>query len=165
MTLEQLRVFVAVAERQHVTRAAASLNLTQSAVSAAIAALEARHGAKLFHRVGRGIELTEAGALFLVEARAVLTRATAAELVLAELGDLKRGTLAVQAIPTIASYWLPRHLVDESFKVGTLRALPLALGATRNMPLYLVLVRPELAGPAARAAVECFERHVPTAAA
>jgi DNA-binding transcriptional LysR family regulator len=111
MTLEQLRVFVAVAERQHVTRAAASLNLAQSAASAAIAALEARHGAKLFHRVGRGIELTEAGALFLAEARAVLARAEAAELVLSELGGLKRGTLAVQASQTIASYWLPRHLV------------------------------------------------------
>jgi DNA-binding transcriptional LysR family regulator len=111
MTLEQLRVFVAVAERQHVTRAAAALNLAQSAVSAAIAALEARHGAKLFHRVGRGIELTEAGTLFLVEARAVLARAEAAELVLSELGGLKRGTLAMQASQTIASYWLPRHLV------------------------------------------------------
>jgi DNA-binding transcriptional LysR family regulator len=111
MTLEQLRVFVAVAERQHVTRAAAALNLAQSAASAAIASLEAQHGAKLFHRVGRGIELTEAGALFLVEARAVLARAEAAELVLSELGGLKRGTLAVRASHTIASYWLPRHLV------------------------------------------------------
>lgn len=111
MTLEQLRVFVAVAERQHVTRAAEALNLAQSAASAAIAALEARHGAKLFHRVGRGIELTEAGALFLVEAQAVLARAEAAELVLAELGGLKRGTLSIQASQTIASYWLPRYLV------------------------------------------------------
>lgn len=111
MTLDQLRVYVAVAERQHVTRAAEALNLAQSAASAAIAALEAQHGAKLFHRVGRGITLTEAGALFLVEARAVLARAEAAELVLSELGGLKRGTLAVRASQTIASYWLPRHLV------------------------------------------------------
>jgi DNA-binding transcriptional LysR family regulator len=111
MTLEQLRVFIAVAERQHVTRAAAALNLAQSAASAAIASLEEQHGAKLFHRVGRGIELTEAGTLFLTEARAVLARAEAAELVLSELGGLKRGTLAVQASQTIASYWLPRHLV------------------------------------------------------
>jgi DNA-binding transcriptional LysR family regulator len=111
VTLEQLRVFVAVAERQHVTRAAAVLNLAQSAVSAAIAALEGRHGAKLFDRVGRGVELTEAGALFLVEARAVLARAEAAELVLSELANLKRGTLAVHASQTIAGYWLPRHLV------------------------------------------------------
>lgn len=111
MTLDQLRVFIAVAERQHVTRAAEALNLAQSAASAAIAALEARHGAKLFHRVGRGIVLTEAGALFLGEARAVLARAEAAELVLSELGGLKRGTLSVQASQTIASYWLPRYLV------------------------------------------------------
>lgn len=111
MTLEQLRVFVAVAERQHVTRAAEALNLAQSAASAAIAALEARHGTKLFHRVGRGIELTEAGRLFLGEARGVLARAETAELTLAELGGLKRGTLSVQASQTIASYWLPRHLV------------------------------------------------------
>lgn len=111
MTFEQLRVFVAVAERQHVTRAAEALNMAQSAASASIAALEGRHGAKLFHRVGRGIELTEVGALFLVEAQAVLARAEAAELVLSELGGLKRGTLLVQASQTIASYWLPRHLV------------------------------------------------------
>jgi DNA-binding transcriptional LysR family regulator len=111
MTLEQLRVFVAVAERQHVTRAAEALNLAQSAASAAVATLEARHGTKLFHRVGRGIELTEAGGLFLIEARAVLARAAAAELVLSDLGGLKRGTLAVHASQTIASYWLPRHLV------------------------------------------------------
>jgi DNA-binding transcriptional LysR family regulator len=111
MTLEQLRVFVAVAERQHITRAAEALNLAQSAASAAIATLEARHGAKLFDRVGRGITLTEAGSLFLVEARAVLARAESAELVLSELAGLKRGTLTVQASQTIAGYWLPRHLV------------------------------------------------------
>jgi DNA-binding transcriptional LysR family regulator len=111
MTLEQLRVFVAVAERQHVTRAAEALNLAQSAVSSAIAGLEARHEVKLFHRVGRGIELTQAGTLFLAEARAVLARAESAELVLSELGGLERGTLVVQASQTIASFWLPRHLV------------------------------------------------------
>jgi DNA-binding transcriptional LysR family regulator len=111
VTLDQLRVFVAVAERQHVTRAAESLNLAQSAASAAIAALEERHGTKLFHRVGRRIELSEEGHIFLGEARAVLSRADAAERVLAELGGLKRGHLRVQASQTISGYWLPRHLV------------------------------------------------------
>jgi DNA-binding transcriptional LysR family regulator len=95
MTFEQLRIFVAVAERQHVTRAAEALNLTQSAVSAAIAALEGRHGAKLFSRVGRGIELTDVGKSFLNEAKAVLSRVQAAELVLSEASGLKTGTLAV----------------------------------------------------------------------
>ncbi len=112
MTLEQLRVFVAVAEREHVTQAAQALNLAQSAASHAIAALEAEHGTKLFSRVGRGIALTEAGRAFLDEARAVLAQAERAELVLGEFGSLKRGTLSVQASQTIAGYWLPRHLVD-----------------------------------------------------
>jgi len=107
MTLDQLRVFVAVAEREHVTHAAAELNLTQSATSAAIAALEARYATKLFNRIGRRIELTQAGRLFLVEARAVLARATAAETVLAELAGLKRGSLALAASQTVGNYWLP----------------------------------------------------------
>ena len=111
MTLDQLRVFVAVAERQHLTRAAEALNLAQSAVSSAISTLEERHSTKLFHRVGRGIELTEAGTLFAAEARAVLARVASAELMLAELAGLKRGTLTIQASHTIAGYWLPRHLV------------------------------------------------------
>lgn len=111
MTLDQLRVFVAVAEREHVTRAAEALNVAQSAASAAVAALEAAHGVRLFNRVGRGIELTDAGRRFLAEARAVLARAEAAELALAELGGLRRGVLSVQASQTIAGYWLPRHLV------------------------------------------------------
>jgi Bacterial regulatory helix-turn-helix protein, lysR family len=55
MTLEQLRIFVAVADRRHMTRAALELGITQSAASAAIAALETRYDAKLFDRVGRGI--------------------------------------------------------------------------------------------------------------
>ena len=58
MTLEQLRIFVAVAERQHMTRAAEALNLTQQAVSAAVVALEHAYSTTLFHRVGRRIELT-----------------------------------------------------------------------------------------------------------
>jgi DNA-binding transcriptional LysR family regulator len=111
MTLEQLRIFVAVAERQHVTHAASALNLAQSAASHAIAALETRHDTKLFNRVGRRIELTEAGHVFLREARAVLARAELAELALSEFGGLKRGTLSVEASQTISSYWLPRHLV------------------------------------------------------
>jgi DNA-binding transcriptional LysR family regulator len=69
----------------------------QSAASHAIAALEARHDTKLFNRIGRRIELTEAGHVFLAEARAVLARAEAAELALTEFGALKRGTLSIQA--------------------------------------------------------------------
>jgi len=110
VTLEQLRVFLAVAELQHVTRAAKGLNLAQSAVSHAIAALEARHDAQLFDRIGRRIELTEAGRVLLVQARAILAQVEQAELALSEFGRLERGTLTVHASQTIAGYWLPRHL-------------------------------------------------------
>ncbi|HEY4211236.1 MAG TPA: LysR family transcriptional regulator [Steroidobacteraceae bacterium] len=61
----------------------------------------------------------------------------------------------------LAFAWLPQHIVAASLRSGALRALNLEAGATRNLPLYLVLVRPELAGPAARAAIECFQRHMP----
>jgi DNA-binding transcriptional LysR family regulator len=111
VTLEQLRIFVAVAERQHLTQAARALHLAPSAASHAVSALEAQHNTKLFNRVGRGIELTEVGRTFLAEARAVLARVEAAELALSEFGSLQRGTLSIQASQTIAGYWLPRYLV------------------------------------------------------
>lgn len=107
MTLEQLRIFVAVAEREHVTQGARDLNLTQSATSAAIAALEARHAVRLFDRVGRRIVLTRAGQIFLAEARAVLARAAAAETVLSDLAGLTFGSLSLAASQTVANYWLP----------------------------------------------------------
>jgi len=111
MTLDQLRIFVEVAQRQHLTQAASALSLTPSAVSSSIKALEDRYGTALFDRVGRGIVTNEAGRIFLVEARRTLASARAAELALAELGDLGRGALAVHASHTIASYWLPPLLV------------------------------------------------------
>jgi DNA-binding transcriptional LysR family regulator len=114
MTLEQLRIFIAVAERQHVTQAASELHLTQSATSAAIAALEARYGIKLFDRVGRGIALTQTGRDFLNEARAVVARAKAAAQVLNDLAGLKRGSLALAASQTVANYWLPPRI--EAFR-------------------------------------------------
>ena len=61
----------------------------------------------------------------------------------------------------LAYAWLPEHVVAESLRNGTLKLLPLATGRERRVPLYLVLVHSEVAGPAARAAVECFQRHVP----
>src|SRR5262245_61372550 len=110
MTLDQLRIFVAVADRGHVTRAAAALGITQSAASAAIAALEPRYRSHLFNRVGRGIELTETGRQFLQEARAVLDRASVAKSVLEDLAGFPTGAILIAASHTIASYWLPRRL-------------------------------------------------------
>ncbi len=110
MTLDQLRIFVEVAERRHVTRAAEALRMSQSAVSAAIAALEEVHQIKLFDRVGRGIQLTEPGLIFLREARAVLDRAAMARSVLQDLAGCPAGPIALAASQTIATYWLPRRL-------------------------------------------------------
>lgn len=110
MTLDQLRIFVAVAEREHLTHASRTLGLTQSAVSAAISTLEARHQVKLFDRVGRGLVLTVEGRIFLTEARAVLERTIRAEAVLNDIAGLRRGSIAVVASQTVANHWLPERL-------------------------------------------------------
>jgi DNA-binding transcriptional LysR family regulator len=89
MTLEQLRIFLAVAEREHMTRAAEALHLTQSAVSAAISGLEARHGVRLFDRLGRRILLTDDGRTFMAEARKVLDQAETAEALECSVGTVK----------------------------------------------------------------------------
>lgn len=112
MNFEQLAIFVAVAEREHLTKAAMAIHMTPSAVSAAIKNLEQRYGVELFHRVGRRIELTASGGAFLTEARGLLARSRAAELVLNELGGMQRGSLRVYASQTIASYWLPPKLMQ-----------------------------------------------------
>ena len=132
MTLEQLRIFVAVAEYEHMTRAAHHLNLTQSATSAAIAALESRYATMLFDRIGRRIALTEAGRLFLVEAKAVLARAMAAETVLADLAGLSRGTIRIAASQTVGNYWLPPIMQRfRSLHAGI--TLKLSLGNTETV--------------------------------
>lgn len=107
MTLEQLRIFVAVAERRHFTRAAEDLRLTQSAVSAAVAALESRYGVPLFDRIGRRVDLTRAGLLLLGEARAVLRRAEDAVKLLNDLSDMVSGEIRLFGSDTVAKYWLP----------------------------------------------------------
>ncbi|MFK0384861.1 LysR substrate-binding domain-containing protein [Agrobacterium sp. NPDC090273] len=112
MTFEQLRIFVAVAEREHLTRAAEAIGLTASAVSSAIKNLEAFYNVELFHRVGRNIELTESGRVFLGEAKATLARVRNAELILSEMSGLTRGEITICASQTIASYWLPPILMQ-----------------------------------------------------
>ena len=61
----------------------------------------------------------------------------------------------------LAYAWLPEHLIRGSLERGVIKPLPLAAGVSRNAPLYLVLVNPDLAGPAARAAIDAFQRHRP----
>jgi DNA-binding transcriptional LysR family regulator len=73
--LRHLRYFVAVAEAENVLRAATQkLHVSQPAVSRQIRDLEEELGAQLFERTGKSVRLTDAGFLFLKEARAVLER-------------------------------------------------------------------------------------------
>lgn len=74
MELRHLRYFIAVAEEQNVTRAAARLHVSQPPLTRQIRDLEAELGVGLFERTGKSIKLTEAGQVFLAEARAALGR-------------------------------------------------------------------------------------------
>jgi len=143
MTLDQLRIFVAVAERQHVTRAAEALNLTQSAVSSAVTTLEGRHGVALFDRVGRNIVLNEAGATFLIEAKAILARVEAAQDALDDLGGLKRGRLSIHASQTIAGWWLPARLTRFHQAHPGIR-IEVSIGNTREVADAVLEGRAEL---------------------
>src|SRR4030095_12878317 len=74
--LVQLRTFVAVAEEQHLTRAAERLHMSQSAASAHVRAIEERLGTQLFVRTNRSLEPTRACELLLAKATTLLNDAT-----------------------------------------------------------------------------------------
>ena len=73
--LVQLRTFVAVAEEQHLTRAAERLHISQSAASAHVRAVEENLDTQLFVRTNRNLELTRAGQLLMRQARTLLNEA------------------------------------------------------------------------------------------
>lgn len=110
MTLEQLRIFLAVVEHQHFTRAAEELYITQPAVSAAIQSLEKEYSVKLFNRVGRRIEITEAGRMLSIEARKILDQVEVTKRGLREFNNLQRGELRIGASLTVGNYWLPEKI-------------------------------------------------------
>lgn len=95
MDLVQLRTFVAVAEEEHLTRAAERLHLSQSAASAHVKAIEEAFGLQLFARTGRGLELTAVGRDFLRDARDLLNQAARLATRARELGEYSSGTLHV----------------------------------------------------------------------
>jgi DNA-binding transcriptional LysR family regulator len=132
MTLEQLRLFVAVAALEHVTKGAAAAGRTQSATSAAIASLERHFNTKLFDRVGRRVVLTEAGRLLLQEARLLIARADALETAMQDLAGLSRGRVAIHASQTIAAYWLPARLADFRTRHPEVE-VTVAIGNTRQV--------------------------------
>jgi DNA-binding transcriptional LysR family regulator len=110
MTLNQLKIFLAIAEVGNVTKAADLLGITQSAASASIASIENIYQVKLFERVGRSIILSEVGKRFLPEAQSAIASAKSASKYLRSLSEKTVGTLKIAASQTIANYWLPRKL-------------------------------------------------------
>ncbi len=121
-----------VAALEHITKAAARLNMTQSAVSAAVTSLEARHGVTLFDRVGRSVVLNHTGRLFLKQALAVLASAKAAEAALMDLSGLMHGELSIMASQTIGSYWLPAKLAAYRTRYPGIR-LDVRIGNTAEV--------------------------------
>lgn len=104
--LRHLRYFCAVAEEMHVTRAAERLRVAQPALTQQIKALEAELRTKLLRRVGRSIELTEAGTAFWQEAQAILEHVRAAALIAQQTARGLAGRLAIGLTET-ASFAAP----------------------------------------------------------
>lgn len=107
MTLEQLRIFIVVAQQEHFTRGAERLGLSQSSVSGAIAALEHEFKVLLFDRSRRHVSLTNAGNVLLTEAESILGRIELVERRMQDLTELRAGSVSLAASQTVGSYWLP----------------------------------------------------------
>ncbi len=108
-TLQQLRLFEAVARHKSFTRAAEEIHLSQPAVSIQVKRLEENVGLPLFEHVGKRISLTEAGRELYSASRDVLGRLSDLEVAIDSLSGDVAGTLRVAAV-TSAKYFLP-HLL------------------------------------------------------
>ena len=112
MEIYQLKVFLEVARCLSFTEAADALNLTQPAVSAKIKSLEATLGTALFQRLGRRIELTQAGEYLLEEGPQLVDLEGR---LVAEIEAIKQGkfsSLTVGCMADIACDWLPKKLFE-----------------------------------------------------
>jgi DNA-binding transcriptional LysR family regulator len=106
MDWDKLRVFHAVAEAGSFTHAGEALNLSQSAVSRQISALEESLSVPLFHRHARGLILTEQGELLFRTAREVFAKLAMTEGMLSESKDRPKGPLKVTTTVAFGSAWL-----------------------------------------------------------
>ncbi|WP_102957999.1 LysR family transcriptional regulator [Mangrovicella endophytica] len=103
---DKLRIFHAAAEAGSFTHAADSLNLSQSAISRQVAALEQEIGAPLFHRHARGLVLSEQGELLFQTAGDVLKRLEMVRMQLTETREKPSGKLRVTTTVGLGSGWL-----------------------------------------------------------
>lgn len=110
LNLDQVHIFLSVASHLHFSKAADELYISQPAVSASIAKLETQLGAPLFHRIGRRVQLTEAGRFLQREGRLLLDQAQRLERDLEDFSGMQRGSLHLGASFTVGNYWLPLHL-------------------------------------------------------
>jgi len=106
MDWDKLRVFHEVAEAGSFTHAGESLNLSQSAVSRQISALEESLSVPLFHRHARGLILTEQGELLFRTAREVFAKLAMAEGLISESKDRPKGPLKITTTVAFGSIWL-----------------------------------------------------------
>ena len=124
MELRHLRYFTAVAEEQNVTRAATRLHVSQPPLSRQIRDLEEELGVELFKRTAKSLVLTEAGKIFLNEARAVLLRSDEAVQAVRAVAKGARGQVKVGYAPSLTVQILPKALkLFEQDHPGTRVAL------------------------------------------
>lgn len=111
MTFEELRWFVAVAEGEHVTAAAAELHVSQPALSRALARVQADVGVPLFDRDGRRLRLNRYGRLYLEHARRALAQLDAGrDELAAATGASGGGTVVLAFLHTLGSWLVPALL-------------------------------------------------------
>ena len=106
MDWDKLRVFHSVAEAGSFTHAGESLNLSQSAVSRQISALEESLNVPLFHRHARGLILTEQGELLFRTARDVFAKLSMTEAMLSESREHPKGPLKITTTVAFGTTWL-----------------------------------------------------------
>jgi DNA-binding transcriptional LysR family regulator len=108
LSLMRLRVLAEVAQRGSFSAAADALDYTQSAVSQAVARLEAEAGAQLLVRDRRGVRATAAGATLLAHADAIFAQVQAAEDDLAAVLGVRGGRLRIASFPSAGSTLIPQ---------------------------------------------------------
>ncbi|MCP4485270.1 MAG: LysR family transcriptional regulator [Flavobacteriaceae bacterium] len=109
-TLQQLRIFKAIASEKSFTNAAELLFVSQPSLSKQIKILENRLGILLLNRNNNKISLTEAGTVFLQYSERILALCEESCRALNDLKDGERGNLTVGASQTIGAYLMPRVL-------------------------------------------------------
>jgi LysR family transcriptional regulator, cyn operon transcriptional activator len=146
MDLHQLRVFHAAVTSGGFTRAGEDLHLSQSTVSQHIKLLEEELGCPLFLRIGKRIQVTEAGKILLPYAERIFRDLKNAEMAVRELNALRRGTVRLGVGPTTLTYRLPEILADYKRRFPEIELIILAgntdflLQALRSQRLDLAVV-------------------------